>query len=699
MNIVFVCPKGDTMLILTEKPSVARDFASALGCKFRAGFYYGEAAEITNCVGHLFRLQNPEFYDAKFKSWSEIPIIPNEFGYEKNAETEEQAELVKGLLKKHRHDSILIATDADREGEIIARECLMESGITDFSRIRRFWVSQALTPEVIREGIKNARPLSEYNSLAENGFARQHSDWLVGINFTRYITVAANRKLTVGRVQTAILSAIEQRCHKIANFKSEKYFEHYADFAPETDSAKNNSFRGIYFDDEGKTSFSDNSHEALLKSDIGKQITVAEEKSEKREILAPQLYNLNAAQKDAFKFYGFSADKTLKVIQSLYEEHKCVSYPRTPSRVMGSGNVELCKKIWRELSASYARFSEIEPISDISVSNRRVFNDAKLEAHHALIPLKGIPPSASDDERKIYALILNRFMLAFAYPCVYERRSLVLSVGGHKYKVIGKKTLDAGWKYFDGESSKKETDSDESEECEQNFDGIDWNSVKISKIETKEKWTKPPKHFDEASIIAFMENPKAESEVIGKLVGLGTQATRHTFIPKLKSCGYIELEKNNILITPLGKALLNAVRASPIKTIADVSETTSWEKDLEENPSNFEMKIRDFVRQAVSRKIAIEIPRCEDEIACPKCGKPMRKGNRNWYCGGYKEGCDFKIWEVVAGTRVSEKDIAALCFGKKTTMKKFTSKGGKEFKARLFLNEGLELKFDFDKKK
>lgn len=685
------------MLILTEKPSVAKDFAVALGCKFRDGFYSSETIEITNCVGHLFRLQNPESYDAKFKSWSEIPIIPDEFKYEKNDVMEKQAELVKRLLRKHRYGSILIATDADREGEIIARECLLESGITDFSRIRRFWVSQALTPEVVRDGIRNARPLSEYDFLAKKGFARQHSDWLVGMNFTRYITVAANRKLTVGRVQTAVLSAIEQRCAKIAGFESEKYFEHHANFTPENDGAKHISCKGIYFEDKDRDSFPDNSREASLKSDVGKQTVISEEKSEKREIPAPQLYNLNAVQKDAFKLYGFSADKTLKVIQSLYEEHKCVSYPRTPSRVMGSGNVELCKKIWRELSATHAEMYAIESISDISLSNKRVFNDAKLEAHHALIPLKEISASANDDERKIYELILNRFMLAFAAPCVYKKRTAILSVNDHKYRISGKRTIDNGWKTFEGSDATRRHSKDEREEEEQDLSEIDLNKLRLSNIETKEKWTKPPKHFDEASVLAFMENPKAESEDAGKLVGLGTQATRHTFIPKLKACGYIEIENKNILVTSLGKAVLNAVRASPIKSIADVSETTNWEKSLDEDPSDFERKIREFVRQAVVKKMSLEISRREDEAACPKCGKPMRKGNRNWYCAGYKDGCDFKIWETVAGTKISGKDLFALCSGKKTATKKFTSKGGKEFKARLFLNESLEVKFDFDK--
>ena len=693
------------MLILAEKPSVAKDFASALGCSFRSGIFTDGKTEITNCKGHLFTLQNPELYDPKFKSWREIPIIPEDFQYIKNESTKAQTELVLAMLNKHRYDSILIATDADREGEIIARECLAASGITDFSRIKRFWVSQALTPEVIKEGIKNAKPLSDYDDLAKNGFARQHSDWLVGINFTRYISVSANKKLTIGRVQTAILSAIEERCSQIENFKSEKYFEHYAQFQPTNKKgATLHPFcQGIYFEGESKTSFPDNSRETVLKGDIGKTVSVVENKSEKKEIPAPQLYNLNAVQKDAFKLYGLSADETLKIIQKLYEEYKCVSYPRTPSKVMGSGNVELCKKIFNALSTAYPKFMEIATISDISLSNKRVFNDAKLEAHHALIPLKKIPASASEIEKEIYNLILDRFMIAFAAPCVYNKQTVILSVNNHTYQVTGKQMLDRGWKK--GENIAPTPPSHLSAEKKgatlhpfKSLDGIDWNSLEMSEIETKEKWTQSPKHFNEASILSFMENPKAQDENAGKLIGLGTQATRHTFIPKLQSCGYIEIQKKDIVVTPVGKVVLNAVRSSPIKMLADVSETTTWEKQLEEDPTLFESKIKDFVRNSVSKEIDIALPAGQSKISCPQCGKEIRKGNKNWYCTGYKEGCDFKIWETVAGTKLTEKDIEHLCAKKKTSLKKFTSKTGKEFKAKLYLDEKLETKFEFEKK-
>ena len=687
------------MLILTEKPSVAKDFASALGCRFHSGCYSNGRTEITNCVGHLFRLEEPDFYDPRFKSWKELPCIPEKFSYAVNDSVRKQADLVTKLLNKHRHDTILIATDADREGEVIARECLMLSGITDFSRIRRFWVSQALTPEVIHEGMKNARPLAEYDKLSQNGFGRQHSDWLCGMNLTRHVSVAANRKLPIGRVKTAVLSAIETRCSQIESFKSEKYFEHYGLFGAQGCAPR---CKGLYFDDN-KAQFQDNSHEATLKAEAGKKALVVENRAEKKETPAPQLYNLNAAQKDAFKQFGYTAEETLSAIQKLYEEYKCVSYPRTPSKVMGSGNVALVNKIFDELSESYPDFSEARKISDISLNNKRCFNDAKLEAHHALIPLKAIPSDASESERNIYSLILNRFKIAFAEASVYNRQTVILSVSGRKFRITGNHTVSLGWKAFQGATLRSDEDDAKDEEEAQSLENIDWSNLILSAVETKEKWTKPPKYFNEASILSFMENPKSEDEGKGKLVGLGTQATRHTFIPELKSNGYIKIEKKNIFITELGKSLIEAVRSSSIKSFADIAETTNWERQLEENPALFENNMRAFIKTAVTVPFAIEVPPEENSISCPLCKKPLRfgatkSGCKNWYCTGYKDGCTFKIWESISGAKLSEKDVTALCAGKATATKHCTSKAGKAFDCRFKLNAQGTVEFVFEDK-
>lgn len=584
------------MLIITEKPSVAKDFARALGCSYSSTDRAYKSRDgrilISNCVGHLFNLAEPVHYDARFKKWANLPVIPAQFEYEMNPATKATAVKVIKLIKSHKNDEILIATDADREGEIIARECLNASGISDYSKIKRFWVSQALTDDVILEGIKNARPDSAYEKLSQQGFSRQKSDWLVGINFTRFLTNKAGILLTAGRVQTAVLNAIAERCERIATFVPEKYYEHYGIFSA-VDGIK---CQGIYKDSEGKSAFS--KPLTALESGYlcGRKARLKEKRVEEKKILPPLLYNLNELQKDAFKLFGYSADKTLNLVQSLYEIHKCVSYPRTPSKVMGSANTSLCESVFKNLSLAYPDYAPINASADFTLSNKRVFNDAKLEAHHAIIPLEQVPDDTNPDERNVYRLILERFMTAFSKPFVYEKQTVILDVGGNTFEVSGKKIIDEGWHRY---CFVNKADFDTSDEEDgQSLSGIDFENLNLSDIETKEKMTKAPKHFNEASILAFMENPKTENTE-EKLVGLGTPATRHTFIPKLTKAGYIEVKNKNILITKKGTSFLQTVKSSPVSRIADIAQTTEWEEQLDSNPQAFLEGIKEYVRNAI----------------------------------------------------------------------------------------------------
>lgn len=572
------------MLIIAEKSNVAEEFASALSCRKNGGIYSGKDITIASGQGHLFSLEEPKHYTSEY-----LPVIPDRFEYRTNPKTTEITKVVVSLLKKHRHDEILIATDADREGEVIARECLLMAGIADFSRIKRFWSSQALTAEVIKDGIRNARPLSEYNALSAQGFARQHADWLVGMNFSRYISRAANTKLPVGRVQTAVLSAISERCDAIKNFRSEKYFEHYGIFRPTRVSSTNIGCAGIYFENS-TTKFPDDSRSRNLKECAGKKAILKEKKEEEKSVEPPQLYNLNSAQKDAFRFFGYSADETLSIIQSLYDDLKCVSYPRTPSKVMGSGNTGLCKDVFDRLCSAYPKYRQLAASEDFSASNKRCFNDKKLEAHHALIPLKALPENADKKQMNVYTLILERFMAAFLPEAKYIQQVYTLEIEGKTFKISGRKTTEPGWKKFTDILSDRHVSvqSEETENKEQSLDGIYWNSLVLSEIETKEKWTKPPKYFNEASILSFMENPKPDRHVSvhdeqnEKLAGLGTPATRHTFIPKLTANGYIEVQNKNFICTKFGETLLESLRNSSLRQVADISATTKWEKELAE---------------------------------------------------------------------------------------------------------------------
>ena len=697
------------MLILAEKPSVAKEFADALNINLSKGFYSNSDSTIVicNCVGHLFSLEEPSFYS------NDLPIIPERFEYRINPETEIQTKLVMKLLNSHRNDEILIATDADREGEVIARECLQQARINNHSKIKRFWVSQALTKDVILDGIKKAKSLEEYDNLAYQGFSRQHADWLVGMNFSRYVSNLAKQKLPVGRVQTAILSAVDFRCSEIENFVSKKYYVYYGIFKPSRVGRESvESCRGLYFEllnDSQNSSFSKDFTGMLTKS-IGLAAKLVDTKNKKIIEKAPELYNLNALQKDAFRKFGYSAEMTLEIVQSLYEDLKCVSYPRTPSRVMGSGNVELCKNVYDVLSSEYEKFRILFSVADISLNNKRCFNDKKLEAHHALIPLNILPSSASLEQKNIYNMILEQFFLAFLPEYVYKKTDYFLQVDTLHFKVTGRNTIKGGWKdylslcsYFSNRHvSVDENDNENDESEEQNLDNIDWNNLYLTNIETKEKWTKAPPYFNEASILAFMENPKkikVDDEDNRKLVGLGTPATRHTFIPKLLKFNYVEVKNKNIVVTDKGKCLLQAIRNSNISTLADIESTTMWEEQLEKNPLQFEFDIRKFVKSSIAKSdinlSSLPKNNFSEQIKCPVCGKDVRKCKSNWYCTGYKDGCKVVLCDKVAGAKLTEKDVINLCSGKKTGVKHCEGKTGKAFDCKFELDEENKIRFIF----
>lgn len=588
------------MLILTEKPSVAKDFAAALGCRFSPSEKCYRSSDgktvIANCVGHLFTLAEPQSYSPLFKSWRNLPVIPEPFVYEPTPALKDTAARVVALLKKHRNDGILIATDADREGEVIARECLNAAGITDLSGIRRFWVSQALTKSVILEGIKSARPLPQYDALAEQGFARQKADWLVGINATRYVTGRASAVLPVGRVQTAVLAEIAGRCAEISGFRSERYYEFEGLFEIPGEQTE---IRAVFVTD-GNARFKEASAIHKLDALCGRMAHIADARRERRTVFPPQLYSLNDLQKEAFSYFGYPAEKTLAIVQKLYETYKCVSYPRTPSRVMGSGNVELCRDIYQQMLKDHAKYAGLRSAAKIDTGDRRVFDDTKLEAHHALIPLAGLPASATVEEDAVYSLILERFMLAFAPVGETESITARLSVGDAVFEARGMAVISAGWKQY--RQFTKDLEQKPSGNEQQDLGGIGSTALVLKSVNAKEKSTRPPKHYNEASLLAFMENPKHDGTK--KLAGLGTAATRHTFIPKLKKAKFITEENKCLLITRSGERLLSLLEKTPFRSIADISETTRWEEELAENPAKFLADITAYIRESVCGDMA-----------------------------------------------------------------------------------------------
>ena len=698
------------MLILTEKPSVAKAFAEALGVTRKDNYYENGEHCVVNALGHLLEDYSPEDYDPSLKKWSldGLPIIPEQVKYKAIEKTKAQLAVVKSCFARHKNDPFLLSTDAEREGELIGAEILDYVGFKNYANARRFWVSEALTPEVIRKGIESAKPLAEYKSYREQGFARQFADWLVGMNLTRLISLKANKTLHFGRVQTAVLGAVYEREKAILNFTSEKYFElsvtMHKGFLTNTPLF---SVKLINPDNkEYPTRFSEPSFfekfKSLKPTDEG---FITSLKNEKKTIQPPQLFNITGLQKEAHKKYGYSPEQTLNIAQTLYEKHKCLSYPRTPSRVMGDDNIELvqgCYKILKEYytNTTLDRYMFGADPALINSNNKRLFNTAELQDHHALIPLKQLPTDASEEEKNIYSLVFERFFIILKHPYIYNSISIDVDILGHGFIGSGIEVLDNGWRCTI-DINLSEHDDEYDEDLYEHYSGLEQGkSYLIETVETLEQKTEPKKHYTFASLLQLMENPRGDD--CKHLTGLGTPATRGAILQKLVDRKYVSLKGKNILISDDGNFLIeNILKNDELAAFISVPETTRWEEQLHDNTAAFIDGIKDFIRGAV-KNTGMETYQHEKKSLgkCPLCGGDVYEGNKSYYCGNYKANppCRFTVWKEICNASLTHSDVQALLSGKQTKVKKCVGKAGKEFNAKFELVDG-KVEFRFEDKK
>ncbi|MDR2095364.1 MAG: DNA topoisomerase [Treponema sp.] len=684
------------MLILCEKPSVAKDFAAALGAAGKKGYYEGNGTVITYCVGHLYELWSPERYDPKYKKWSlaDLPIIPDPFKYQVQEGVKEQAECVRKLLAAHAQDEVLIATDAGREGELIARIVLQEAGIADFSRFRRFWVSEALTPAVIKEGIRNAKPLAEYDHLAAGGFARQHADWLVGMNLTRLMSIGnPPPPFSVGRVQTAVLAAIAARDAEIRNFVKTPYKELEARIRSQDQvivtALLENPATGkspFVAGDEAALRTVHETYAPALAENRFPPIDTAEVKSEQKTQKPEKLLNITALQKTAYKRFGYKPDDTLNIAQELYETRKCLSYPRTPSRVMGDNNVDLFLEKFERLQST-SPLSTLCDVSLIAPDNKHIFNSAQLEDHHALIPLGPLPEGVSEKERNVYGIVLESFFMVCMPDFIYTEKSLRFHLGTAVFTATIRENTRRGWK----EAVQADRDEDEGPDVPPfNEEGCILTALTI-----RDKTTEPKKPYSLDTLLAFMEHPREEGE--GKLAGLGTPATRADSIKTLFTREYVVETKKKLSVSPRGLFLLEQLgKDEYLKKMADITQTTEWEQRLADNPGVFKKEITEYIRSCNKTDAARAVFRKEPLGTCPLCGRPVVETKIGYGCSGYREDpkCPFVIWKTVAGAAITPDDAKLLLSGQKTKPKKCIKKDGTPFETAFAL-EGGKVIFQF----
>jgi len=668
-------------LILTEKPSVANDFARALNVRGRYdGYIENNSFVITWAIGHLVELKKPEDYHPRWKSWQldTLPIMPESFEYNPIDRTHQQLQIIQKLLNAN-ISKIIIATDAGREGEVIARTILLKCNHLQGTSLYRFWTSQALTDDVIREALNNCKPANAYDRLWKAGQSRQIADWLVGMNGSRAATLKMNDLFSVGRVQTAVLALLVDRRRERENFKPEPYWILKALF-----TNPKGAWNGTWFRKRQTRISSEEKAKEIEQKIAGQDGIVQSVKQQKKSEPPPLLYALTDLQRDANNKYGFSAQKTLQLAQDLYEKFKCLSYPRTDSNVLGTKNADLVQTTVSKLSSLYVDIFAGVQSRRMKNTYKRVFNDSKLTDHHALIPLSPLPSSASSDHQKIYMLVLKRFAQAFHADCQFEQTEIITLVCEETFRTKGKVILVPGWRILEAQSAKsqKSKTDDEDEEQAQLPPLKKEDTAHVKETNCLKKQTKPPPEYTEATLLRDMTNPGryVSDDKLKKIyrgdIGLGTQSTRAQTIETLLSRKYIVRKKRQVLATDKGCLLIETLRQfETTKKLTSPEETARWEMQLENiaqgngSDDDFLKNIKTFVVQSVEefKTHTIQIDRSKLG-ECPECGGKIIKGRKDYGCANWRESdgaCKVVIPSKLHGRFISPYMLRSLLNDKK----------------------------------
>ncbi|PAE41261.1 DNA topoisomerase III [Bacillus sp. 7884-1] len=621
-------------IVIAEKPSVARDIANVLKCTKKGnGFLEGNNYIVTWALGHLVTLADPEVYDNKYKTWNleDLPMLPERMKLVVMKQTGKQFNTVKTQLSRSDVNEIIVATDAGREGELVARWIIDKANV--HKPIKRLWIS-SVTDKAIKDGFSNLKPGKAYENLYASAVARSEADWYIGLNATRALTTKFNAQLNCGRVQTPTVAMVATREDEIKSFKPQTYYG----IEVQTDGLKL-----TWQDRNGNSrSFNKEKIDAIVKTLGRKDATVVSIDRKAKKTFSPALYDLTELQRDANKIFGYSAKETLNIMQKLYEQHKVLTYPRTDSRYLSSDIVSTLPERLRACGAGEYRSLANKVLTKPIKATNAFVDDKKVTDHHAIIPTEGYVnfSSFTDKERKIYDLVVKRF-LAVLFPAFeYEQLTVQAKIGDEKFIAKGKSVINAGWK----EVYENRFDDEESTDDikEQLLPRLEKGDVLITKLIAQTSGqTKPPARFTEATILSAMENPtkymetndKKLAETLKSTGGLGTVATRADIIEKLFNSFLIEKRGGKeIYITSKGRQLLELVPGE----LKSPATTAEWEQKLELIAKG-KLKKDVFINEMKehTKKIVAEIKASDkkykhDNIStksCPDCGKPMLEVN------------------------------------------------------------------------
>ena len=700
-------------LIIAEKPSVANDIARSLRGFARHGDYYESGDYVlSSAIGHLLELIPPEGVEVKRGKWSfaHLPVIPPHFDLKPIERTEERLKLLTKLLRRKDVSGIINACDAGREGELIFRYIVRHAQTK--KPIERLWL-QSMTQSSIREGFEQLRKDRELLPLADAALCRSESDWLVGINGTRAMTAFNSKeggfyKTTVGRVQTPTLAILVEREERIRSFKPRDYWEIHATFA-----AAAGEYAGRWFDEGFQKAKDDGEARAerlwnasragaIRAKCLGKP-GIATEEAKPASQLSPLLYDLTSLQREANGRFGFSARTTLSLAQALYEKHKALTYPRTDSRALPEDYLGTVRKTLEVFTAQkalgYAPHAAKILKQGWVKPNRRIFDNKKISDHFAIIPTLQPPRHLSEAERKLYDLVVKRFLAVFFPAAEYLVTTRITRVEGEPFKTEGRVMTEAGWLEVYG----KDAESSESASLVAIKNG---ETVQTREVEVRANQTKPPARFTEATLLSAMEGAGklVEDEDLREAMsekGLGTPATRAQIIEGLIYEDYIHRVGRDLQPTPKASSLLFALRHFGVNELCSPELTGTWEFKLKQmehgtlERSAFMDHIVDLTREMVSRIKRGDIPDTAFltlSTPCPKCGSKVNETYRKFKC----TKCDFSIWKVVSSREFAPEEIETLIEKKSVgPLTGFRSRMGKPFAAVVRLTPEFRAEFDF----
>lgn len=617
------------ILVLAEKPSVGRDLAKVLKCNQSKGAYIeGSKYVVTWALGHLVGLQDPEDYDAKYKKWSmeTLPMIPKHMKLTVLKKTQKQFYEVKKQMLRNDIDEIVIATDAGREGELVARWTIEKAGVK--KPLKRLWISSQ-TDKAILDGFKNLKPGKDYNNLYKAAVCRAEADWLVGLNVTRALTCKYNAQLSAGRVQSPTLAMIVQREEDIKNFIPKDYY---------TITAKAKEFSLQWVDKNNyQSTFNEEVANKTLVKVRGQEASIIDITESLKKKPSPALYDLTELQRDANKIWGYSAKQTLSIMQRLYENHKILTYPRTDSRYITTDIVATLPERLRAISIGAYRVAATNILKGKITPSKSFVDNSKVSDHHAIIPTEQSPnmSNLSSEERNIYDLVVKRFLSVMMPPFEYLQTNIVTEIAGEKFVAKGKVIKSRGWKaLYDREDIEEPSEEDGLKDQVLPKLNIG-DKLKINSVDINKGKTKPPARFNEGTLLSAMENPhkyinvsKDAAKTLNATGGLGTVATRADIIEKLFNSFSIEKRGKEIVPTSKGKQLIELVPSdlkSPLLT-------AKWESQLEdiskgkEDAMDFIVEMRRYSR-ALVEDVKVNGNKFVHEnvtgAKCPKCGKYM----------------------------------------------------------------------------